>query len=282
MKPMNFQFARETKSGCDSIITSRLTFNHTRRNLRFEICQGEGVTINNKLYNLSGFYTDTIVKANKCDSILDIQIILHPTYVKDTIFEICKGGNVKIGNSTYFNSGLFTEMLQSKKGCDSLINFEIRIINFIPIFSVSKDTLKTFKFAGAQYQWFECINNERIPYLGAIQSEFVILKSGRFALGITFKGCTYFSDCIDVIISSTNEGLNDNFKFYPNPVNDIIQIQTSSNGILKLISNFGQILSEYNITEGKRDINMEKVPPGAYYLMWTSGNKVVYYKVIKQ
>lgn len=271
-----------TKAGCDSIITSRLFFNHTRRSLRFELCQGEGVTINNKLYNLSGIYTDTIVKANKCDSILDIQIILHPTYVKDTIFEICKGGNVKIGTSTYFNAGFFSEVLQSKKGCDSLVNFEIRIINFIPIFSVSKDTLKTFKFAGAQYQWFECINNEKIPFLGAVQSEFVILKSGRYALGITFKGCTYLSDCIDVIISSTNDGLDENFKYYPNPVTDVIQIRTSSNGTLKLISNFGQILSEYNIIEGKQEINIEEVLPGAYYLMWTSGNKVGYYKVIKQ
>lgn len=267
--------------GCDSIVTTTITFNHVEKNLSFEICQGELITINNKVYNTQGLFRDTLLKTDGCDSILLISLIIHPTYVKDTIFEICKGSSIKIGNSTYFNAGNFIEILQSNKGCDSLINFEIKIVNFAPIFSVVRDTLRTFKLEGAQYQWHECRNDEIIPFFGAVQSDFVILKSGRYALSITYKGCTYFSDCIDVVISSNNDINELSFKYYPNPFSNAIYIETESAGTLSLISSFGQILGNYEISNDNHIVDVADYLPGSYYLMFRSQGKVSYHKVIK-
>jgi hypothetical protein len=268
-------------TGCDSIITSIIGYNHVEKSLNFEICKGESIIVNNKAYTQAGIFRDTILKSDGCDSILVISLIVHPTYSIDTIFEICKGGSIIVGNSTYFNAGNFTELLQTKKGCDSLVNFEIRIINFVPIFSVIRDTLRTVNLDGAQYQWHECRNGDKVPFLGAVSSEFIILKSGQYSLSITYKGCTYFSDCIDIILSSSAEYFTTGFKYFPNPVSGVLSLETESIGSLKIVSIFGQVYSQYQINALKEDIDLKDLVPGTYYLIFESQNKKSYHKLIK-
>jgi hypothetical protein len=268
-------------TGCDSIVTSIIGYNHVDKILNFEICKGESIIVNNKSYAQAGIFRDTLLKSDGCDSILVISMIVHPTYNIDTTFEICKGGSIIVGNSTYFNAGNFTEILQTKKGCDSLVNFEIRIINFVPIFSVIRDTLRTVKLDGALYQWLECRNGDKVPFLGAVSPEFIILKSGQYSLSITYKGCTYFSDCIDIILSSSEEYFTTGFKYFPNPVSGVLSLETESIGSLKIVSIFGQVYSQYQINALKEDIDLKDLVPGTYYLIFESQNKKSYHKLIK-
>lgn len=269
-------------TGCDSVVTTIIKYNHVQKDFLFEICKGESITVNNKIYNQQGIFRDTLIKADGCDSILLIHLIVHPTFVTDTIFEICKGGNIKVGNSTYFNAGKFAELLQSSKGCDSLINFEIKIINFVPIFSVIRDTLKTAVIAGAQYQWYECRNGDVIPYFGATKSDFVILKTGKYALSVTYKQCTYYSDCIDVILSSNDDLTGIIFTYYPNPVKELLHIEAETNGTLQIISPLGQIVKEFYLTEARQDVDLGALISGTYYLKYQSLGRVSYHKLIIQ
>lgn len=268
-------------TGCDSIVTTLVRNNHVENQLSFEICKGESVLVNDKIYTIQGIYRDSLTKSDGCDSVLVISLTVHPTFVKDTIFEICKGGSITLGSSTYFNAGKFSELLQSTKGCDSLINFEIKIINFVPVFSVIRDTLRSAKIDGAQYQWYECRNGEKIPFLGAVQSDFVILKSGQYTLSITYKGCTYFSDCIDIILSSNHDITDIGFRYYPNPTSGWLHIEAESTGKLKVISAVGHLIHEHTITAPRQDINVSDLTPGTYYLMYQSAHKTSYHKLTK-
>jgi hypothetical protein len=263
-----------TKLGCDSIITTTIEINNSIKNLKYDLCQGESVTINNKKYSLTGIFRDTIRKPDGCDSILIINLTVNPKYVINTVFEICKGGSVKVGNSTYFNAGKYTEFLVSSKGCDSLINFEVQIINFVPIFSVSRDTLKTFKVEGAQYQWYICQGTERIAIFGATKSEFAPMSSGRYSIGITFKGCTYFSDCMSVTLSSTNESSDQNIEIFPNPVVDYLQVLSIDIGQIRIMSVAGNILMTNDLVSGNQNIDVSRLPSGTYFAVIQTHNLI--------
>ena len=267
--------------GCDSIITADIKLNTVQTALDFSLCSGESVTVNNKSYNVAGIFRDTLTKTDFCDSILILNIKIFPRYEMDTLFEICKGGSVTIGSSTYFNAGQYTEYLQTKAGCDSIIRFEIKIVNFAPTFSISKDTLKTFNIAGASYQWYECKANEFVPFFGATNNTFVIVKSGKYALGITYKGCTYISDCIEIMLSDVFDLQEDGFYFYPNPVVDFLTIESKQQGRIQIMTSLGHVVRDSEIFEGRQEISLSEVPAGIYAIKWIVQNKIKYFGVIK-
>ena len=222
-----------------------------------------------------------LVKSDGCDSILTIKILVLPIYEEDIVFEICKGESVTVGSSTYFNAGKYAEFLQSVSGCDSLINFEIKIINFVPVFFVSKDTLRAFKIAGAEYQWFECVNGERVQYLGANQSEFPLFKSGTFSLSITYKGCTYFSECLDFIRSSTDEQNISEISAYPNPVTGSLELYAPQAGIVIFSDISGKEAFRTVVNIGNNRVDCSNLRAGIYVLSLQSAGTGQQLKLIK-
>jgi Secretion system C-terminal sorting domain len=268
-------------NGCDSIVTSSVSWNHVINNLSYTLCNGDSIIVNEKLYKTTGVYSDSLVKSDGCDSILIIRILVLPNYEDNIIFEICKGESVTVGSATYFNAGKYADILKSVNGCDSLVNFEIKIINFVPVFFAAKDTLKAFKISGAVYQWFECINDERVQYLGANQPEFPLFKSGTFALSITYKGCTYFSDCLDFIRSSTSDPNNENISAYPNPVMNTLELFSPKDGFIMFRDISGKEVWRTQVSRGSNRIDCSNLQPGLYLLSISSDTSRYQIKMVK-
>jgi len=268
-------------NGCDSILKTTILWNHVTNNLSFQICEGETINVNGTIYSQTGVYFDTIQKADGCDSVLNVTIKLVPKYEKDTIFEICKGESVTVGSGTYFNAGKYSEVLQTINGCDSLIRFEIKIINFVPFFFVVKDTLKAFKIEGANYQWYDCSNGDRVPFLGAVQSEFPFFKSGKFALSVTYIGCTYFSECLDFTHSASDDLQNNIVTLYPNPVTDILEITVGQSEWLMIRDAAGRIVFQTAISAGKNVMNLSDLNSGFYFAELRVGKEIKKIKFIK-
>jgi len=268
-------------NGCDSMVTSNLNWNHVFSDLSYNLCKGDSVTVNAKIYRTAGIYSDLLVKSDGCDSILTIRIMVLPTYEDNVVYEICKGESVTVGSATYFNTGKYAEILRSVNGCDSLINFEIKIINFVPVFFVTKDTLKAFKINGAEYQWFECIDGERVQYLGANEPEFPLFKSGTFSLSISYKGCTYFSDCLDFIRSSTSDQSNEGISAYPNPVINTLELFSPQNGIVIFRDISGKEILRTNVINGLNRVDCSNLQRGIYLLTIQSDTTKYQIKVIK-
>ena len=267
--------------GCDSIVTSKLIFNHVVKDLTYNICEGSEVTVNNIKYNQEGIYRDTITKADGCDSVLNIKIVVNKKYVTFAVFEICKGAGLTIGGSTYFNAGAYTELLSSVKGCDSTVNFEIKIVNFVPIFYAVKDTLKAIQIEGAKYQWYECVNGERVQILGASKSDFVLFKSGKYALGITYMGCTYFSDCKDFFSTGIVQQTNDPwFTVFPNPADLQFTIRSDKDSKLIIRDIRGRILFKTTLSQGDHQIDVSSWVTGIYILEMTSGRSTYKSKLV--
>ncbi|MEQ9186148.1 MAG: SBBP repeat-containing protein [Cryomorphaceae bacterium] len=116
--------------GCDSIRNLALTvLNSTFSNTSVSACDSFQWTSNDSVYSSSGIYFDTLINSVGCDSflILNLSIISHTYSTKDTTH--CDSFLLPSGNKTIYNDTTLTDTITNSAGCDSLITFNITILN---------------------------------------------------------------------------------------------------------------------------------------------------------
>lgn len=269
--------------GCDSILVYVVKFNHTVQNLDYNICKGEFIVVNNVAYTEPGFYTDTLVQSDGCDSIFNINIVVHPHIELDTIFTLCKGDFVRVGDNEYSEPGTYTEALSSIFGCDSIVRFEVKILEFETTFSRSGDTLIANELEDASYQWYLCIEDNRVPVFGGNQSTLAVGASGLYSLGVTYNGCTYYSDCVNVMISATDDTVKDNLgmEFFPNPVSHSLNLKIREKGHLKIMTSHGVEVFERRFLPGTYIVDTEFLISGSYFIEWRTKLGRTHHTLIK-
>lgn len=111
---------------CDSIIYLNLTLNPTYNDTIYaEICDNETYTLYGFDENTTGLYSLNLQTIKGCDSIVNLSLIVHPTY-NDTIFaEICKDELYSQFGFNERETGFYTQNLQTINGCDSIINLSL-------------------------------------------------------------------------------------------------------------------------------------------------------------
>jgi hypothetical protein len=254
------------KSGCDSILTTTIRLNNKQQILNYELCQGETVTIAGVKYESAGNFSDTLQTVQGCDSVLLISIKYNPTFTRTLVFDLCQGQSVTIGSGTYSNPGTYIEVLKTIKGCDSIINFTVLVVTFVPSFVKSVDTLIAPDLLGASYQWYECINGEPIQILGATKRKHIISKSGSYALGITFLGCTYISSCQTITLSSTDEPVIASISVHPNPVDHVLTVTSEVSAEITIVDIHGRSVYKGRIEAGNNFVNVSDWPVQTYII----------------
>lgn len=96
-----------------------------RDTLHVDRCEGEGVTIEGKRYTESGCYVVRQTTGTGCDSILVLDLRVHPSYhtVEEATFP--KGGSYRWHNQRYRVAGTYIDRLQSVYGCDSVTELHL-------------------------------------------------------------------------------------------------------------------------------------------------------------
>mgnify|MGYP000075835260 CR=1 FL=1 len=126
----------QAANGCDSIITLDLTvLDVPEIGLTESICDGETYTVGTSDYTASGFYTDTLVAANGCDSIVMLDLTVLNVPEVDLVESICQFESYEVGSSSYTMSGSYVDTLVAANGCDSIVSLELTV------FPVKRDTL---------------------------------------------------------------------------------------------------------------------------------------------
>jgi PKD repeat protein len=123
-----------TSAGCDSIVHLNLMqspmYNDT---LSVNACDQYVWSGTNQTLQTSGLYTHTFSNIWGCDSIVTLNLIIHPSYHEDTAFvQSCSSYLWTETNQTYTTSGLYTRQLTTFSGCDSVIYLALTIN---PVFS---------------------------------------------------------------------------------------------------------------------------------------------------
>lgn len=74
---------------------------------------------------------------------------------------------------------------------------------------------------------------------------------------------------------------NNHFEIFPNPVNEVLFIESSRNGKLSVYNHNGQKVSDFNLMIGKNQLNFGDFNNGIYLLRIVSDNKTMVKKVVK-
>ncbi len=124
----DYQVAFIAQDGCDSFVNLALTvLPILETDLTEVICQGDTYELNGTSYDAPGTYQQTVEASTGCDSILNISIIVNPTYAINLSEVICEGNSYSVGDSTYFTTGEYTNILPTVNGCDSTVHLSLLV-----------------------------------------------------------------------------------------------------------------------------------------------------------
>jgi len=268
-------------NGCDSIVTTSLSFynNYTTSNIE-AICFGDSIAIGNSIYYSPGSYVDSISSNFGCDSIILTSLSVFPTLYEYLYYSICLGDSIDIGNSTYFNEGIYSDTLLSTFSCDSIISTIIE--ESIPVSTLNENLgVLTFSVNGGSPPYniqlfgpngliINLINNN-----GTNGNFTPTINGDYYILSIDQLGC--YSDTIminiDFLLNISNININD-LNIYPNPTDDLINIEFSSLNNKKIIITIDNTLGqevfkqEFLNYQGNfsQKFNVSKLSQGVYYV----------------
>jgi len=155
-------FGREGQ--CDSVIILQLNVLPSYYDtITATICMGETYSEFgfNETPTMAGFYTyphpNTNTTALGCDSITVLHLTVNPVYEDDVFAKIYEGEYYTIGNELFYEHGNYIALLQSKTGCDSIINLNLWVVPFPHYTAFSpfnKDGINDYFMSGLKIQVF--------------------------------------------------------------------------------------------------------------------------------
>lgn len=236
----------------------------TSNNISLFAC--DSINLNGQTYNTSGTYSQTLVNAAGCDSILTINLTMNFN-TSNSIFPVACN-SYTLNNQTYSSSGTYSQTLVNAAGCDSILTINLTINAVDTAVVVSNASLIANSTTGT-YQWLDCDNgNSIIP--GATNQIFTPNVNGNFAVIITDNSCVDTSNCISITtVGLTSLENNFSVNIYPNPTNEVLLIEVSDLVEVrsyKITDNVGRQLIFGSLSNKKTLIELQGLPSGIYYL----------------
>ena len=115
-------------AGCDSIITIFLTNNTSYDTIHVTMCDSFVSPSSNYIWSISGTYTDTLVNHLGCDSIITIQLDIIHSSASNMSVSTCDPYQSPSGTYVWTTSGTYMDTLINNVGCDSIITFNLTIL----------------------------------------------------------------------------------------------------------------------------------------------------------
>lgn len=268
----------QTASGCDSIIAIDLIVNPSFFNVLpdVEICQGESAMIFGNLETTAGTYEDTLQTVAGCDSVLSVDLIVHPTHsVNAPAQTICDGDTIIIGSSVVTTAGFYPDTLFTTMGCDSIVTTEVIVTTINTNLSFNGFTI-TVTQTGATYQWIDCNTMQPIP--GETGQSFTATANGSYAVEVTLNGCTETSVCSDITgIGIGETGFASDVRLYPNPANEEVNLtfgELHDELLLSLLSSDGkEILNKRYANQSQIALDLSGLADGMYFIRLQAGEE---------
>jgi hypothetical protein len=120
----------KTKAGCDSIVTSYLTFSTIPYSGQQTLtrCEGKPVIVGTHIHTKTGTYKDTIktVKGG-CDSVVTTNLTVTPAPTSSQTLTTCAGKPIKVGDHFHGATGTYKDTVKTKGGCDSIVTTNLTV-----------------------------------------------------------------------------------------------------------------------------------------------------------
>ena len=124
----NYYTTLANSTNCDSVICLNLTLHPITvpTVLNVPICEGATYHFAGEDLITAGTYYDTLQNANGCDSIIELNLVVHPlpdlTQISDTA-----EGSYDFHGKLLTASGIYYDTLQTIHGCDSIIELTLTV-----------------------------------------------------------------------------------------------------------------------------------------------------------
>ena len=244
-------------NGCDSIVTLTLNILPSyNTNLTATICQGSELNISGFNVTEGGVYTQNLTSVNGCDSIVTLTVTELPTVHTDLTLTICEGTSLNFSGFNVSEAGVYTQTHTSVNGCDSIVTLTVSVN---PTFDT---TINATINAGETYAEFGFNESEAGTYVQNLQ---------------TVNGCDSTITLILDVNSSLIDVEHSELSFYPNPTDSEITFSQAIEKV-EVIDQTGRCVLTFS---NAREINIESLYAGAYYLRLTNKDKAIIRKVIK-
>src|SRR5690606_39642807 len=89
--------------------------------------EGESVSVGGNIYTTTGNYSETLTTTNGCDSLVNLDLSVNPTFAVNLVETICEGESVSVGGNSFTTSGNYSEVLTTTTGCDSIVNLDLTV-----------------------------------------------------------------------------------------------------------------------------------------------------------
>ena len=277
---------------CNSCFTTNPNYNISQT-----ICAGESLVFGSNTYSNPGIYIDNLQTSKGCDSnvVLDLTVLPLQTSMQNIV--ICDGDSVVIGESIYYENGIYIDTLNVVTGCDSILITEVVLSDPSANLSFSISSLTAFATGGTLPYYFE-LGNQNGMILNSLNNFGTTISINPIANGIYYFFIIDANNCvsdtvfyeIDIFSTSLKDVNIENLFIYPNPSNGLFNISfeslNSQDFEISLSNIIGKeiFLDRFNNFSGKyiQKIDLTNNAKGIYFLEIETNDGVINKKLILQ
>ena len=254
-----------TVYGTDSTVTMHLTINYSDT-LDLYVTACDSYDWNGVTYTESGNYSVNLSNATGCDSLVTLHLTINYSDTANFYATACNSYNWN--GETYTESGDYTFIMTNATGCDlvTILHLTIYETETSELFVTTPDTC---------YTWNDITYCQTGDYIQTFQAA---------------TGC----DSIVTLHLTITVGINNvdgfDFKVYPNPTNDYINVQCTMNNVqmegIEVIDIYGKVV--HNVVWTNNDssvptrINVSGLASGMYFVRVTTSEGAMTKRFLKK
>ncbi|MCG8475631.1 MAG: hypothetical protein MI784_09170 [Cytophagales bacterium] len=112
----------QSATGCDSIMVTQLNILENHLDTVYNsIFQGQSLFVGGAAQTESGVYTDSLLTAGSCDSVIVTQLVVVPPLVSRVDTSICEGDSILLHERYVSVPGNYADTLRASTGNDSIV-----------------------------------------------------------------------------------------------------------------------------------------------------------------
>lgn len=228
----------------------------------------------------SGVYSDTIMNAGGCDSVITISLTIDTVTTSMLYADACHSFTLPSG-VVLTVTGLYPyDTLRNAAGCDSVIVMvDLQVMTVDTSITVSGNTITANAWDGV-FQWVDC-SNGYAPVQGATDSSFTPTASGTYAAVIMQGLCRDTSACVTITVGIDDQRFA-GISVYPNPVADVLTIENCPAGARIVLTDAqGRMVQTTTATGNRVQLDLSAAASGLYFVQVVSGDRSAQMKITK-
>ena len=205
-------------NGCDSVVLTTLLVNPTyATDMDVFLCQGETFMEGTNVYSETGMYSTMYSSINGCDSLVNINLVVHEKFFAEQNLQTCDEENLPNLSGTYYSDNhVFIDSLNTVNGCDSVIFTHLEFLNLDDLIPVEIELCEGESYS-ADLSWLDDTWQIQTSF-GEASSSIIIEEEGDFWVTSYTAHCSttvFFSVDIDPLIT---DSYTDSTKCYSVPI----------------------------------------------------------------